>query len=68
MVIKVQELLRIIEIEAVKNNNILDATGCGDTYMAAYISKKLESNSVKKAGKFASLISSKKLSINGPYY
>lgn len=57
----------IIEIKAVKNNNILDATGCGDTYMAAYISKKLESQSVKKAGEFASLISSKKLSINGPY-
>ncbi len=58
---------KTIPIKAVENNNVLDSTGCGDTYMAAYISKKLDYHSPEVCGKFASLIASKKLSINGPY-
>lgn len=56
-----------IQIEAVEVDNIVDATGCGDTYMAAYILKRLLSNSPKEAGEFASLISSEKLMSFGPY-
>ena len=55
-----------IKIEAVKVDNI-DSTGCGDTYMAAYILKRLLSNSPKEAGEFASLIASEKLMSFGPY-
>ena len=54
-----------IKIEAVKVDNI-DSTGCGDTYMAAYILKRLLSNSPKEAGEFASLITSEKLMSFGP--
>ena len=56
-----------IKIDAVKCDNIVDTTGCGDTYMAAYISKILSTKSVKKAGNFASSIASKKIQNFGPY-
>ena len=56
-----------IKIEAVKNDNILDSTGCGDTYMAAYISKKLTTKSILKSANFASKIASDKLSFFGPF-
>lgn len=55
------------EIEAVKNENVIDTTGCGDTYMAAYISKKLSTNSILKSANFASKIASDKLSFFGPF-
>lgn len=58
---------RETDIDAVYQKNIVDSTGCGDTYMAAYISRKLTAENSIEAGKFASLISSKKLSCNGPY-
>lgn len=56
-----------IIIEPVEQKYIVDSTGCGDTYMAAYISKKLEAKSSLEAGNFASLIASEKLSSDGPY-
>ena len=56
-----------IIIEPVEQKYIVDSTGCGDTYMAAYISKKLEAKSSIEAGNFASLIASEKLSSDGPY-
>jgi hypothetical protein len=56
-----------IKIDAVEVDNIIDSTGCGDTYMAAYILKRLLSNSPKEAGEFASLIASEKLMSFGPY-
>ncbi len=56
-----------IKIEAIEVDNIIDSTGCGDTYMAAYILKRLLSNSPKEAGEFASLIASEKLMSFGPY-
>ena len=57
MEVKVQELL----------NNIVDATGCGDTYMAAYISARLKNKTFKNSADFASMIASKKLENFGPY-
>ena len=54
-------------IDAVKCGDIVDATGCGDTYMASYISSRLNGQSIKESGDFASLIASKKLEISGPY-
>ena len=56
-----------IKIEAIEVDNIIDSTGCGDTYMAAYILKRLLLNSPKEAGEFASLIASEKLMSFGPY-
>ena len=56
-----------IIIEAVKSDNVVDTTGCGDTYMAAYVSQRLLGNTQKEAGNFASLIASKKLENLGPF-
>lgn len=54
-------------IKPVECDEILDSTGCGDTYMAAYISKKLTTNSILKSANFASKIASDKLGFSGPY-
>lgn len=56
-----------IKIDPVKCDNVVDTTGCGDTYMASYISQKLLSKSPKSAGDFASFIASKKINNFGPY-
>ena len=56
-----------IKIDAVKCDNVVDTTGCGDTYMAAYIVQKLLLKSSKTAGEFASLIASSKIGNIGPY-
>lgn len=56
-----------IRIKSVKCNNIVDTTGCGDTYMAAYISQRLKSMSIKESGVFASKIASEKISKMGHY-
>ena len=56
-----------IKINAVKCDNIVDATGCGDTYMAAYISAILNNKTFKNSADFASMIASQKLENFGPY-
>lgn len=56
-----------IKISAVECENVVDTTGCGDTYMAAYITQKLLHKSAETAGNFASAIASKKIENFGPY-
>lgn len=56
-----------IKISAVRCEDIVDTTGCGDTYMAAYISQKLLLKSSKDAGNFASKVASEKIKNFGPY-
>lgn len=56
-----------MKIDAVQCENVVDTTGCGDTYMAAYVSQKLLNKSSKIAAEFASLIASKKIQKSGPY-
>lgn len=55
------------KINAFECENIADTTGCGDTYMAAYVSKRLNNYSIKRSGEFASDIASKKLTKFGHY-
>ena len=56
-----------IKIEAVKCGDVVDTTGCGDTYMAAYVTQRLLQKSPETAGNFASLIASEKLKNFGHY-
>lgn len=56
-----------IKISVVPCENVVDTTGCGDTYMAAYIVQKLLLESSEKAGNFASRIASEKIQNFGPY-
>ena len=56
-----------VKIDAVKCDDVVDTTGCGDTYMAAYISKRITDNSVEKSGRFASKVATEKLKYHGHY-
>lgn len=56
-----------IKIDAVACDNVVDTTGCGDTYMAAYITQRLLLKSPEMAGNFASSIASEKIEHFGPY-
>ena len=56
-----------IRIDAVSCDDVVDTTGCGDTYMAAYVSQKLLFKSIEIAGNFASLIACDKIKNYGPY-
>lgn len=44
-----------------------DATGCGDTYMAGYLYKRVKGASVTEAGRFASAMAGLKAGISGPF-
>lgn len=46
---------------------IVDPTGLGDTFMAAYAVKKLETDDPEECGKFASMISSRKMEYKGAF-
>lgn len=56
-----------IKINPVYCDDVVDTTGCGDTYMAAYIVKRLSSGSIRESGDFASFIASEKLKKSGPF-
>ena len=56
-----------IKINAVECEDIIDSTGCGDTFMAAYISQRLKNKSIKYSADFASKIASEKLKKFGHY-
>ena len=47
-------------------NEIVDATGCGDTYMAGYLYKRAKGVSIEEAGHFAAALSTLKIERSGP--
>ncbi len=46
---------------------LVDATGCGDTYMAGYLHKRLKSSDIDESGVFAAATASLKLEKSGPF-
>ena len=58
---------RLHRIPAVETPRIVDATGCGDSYLAAYLHRRLESEDVERAGRFASAAASLTLERFGPF-
>ena len=46
---------------------IVDATGCGDTYMAGYLYQRSKGADVEKSGIFAASLASKKMEAAGPF-
>lgn len=58
---------RAYKIPAFKPEKIEDPTGLGDTYMAAYATRKLEIEDPKKCGIFAAAVSALKLENKGPF-
>ena len=56
-----------VKIRAVKCDNVVDTTGCGDTYMAAYVTQRLLLKSPQYSANFASKVASEKIKYSGPY-
>lgn len=55
------------DIQACEPQRVVDATGCGDTYVMAYIYRRLQGDGPAPAAHFASAIASKKLEASGPF-
>lgn len=58
---------KFYEIPAYAPHEVVDATGCGDTYSAGYLYKRLQGASPVEAGKFAAAMCTIKLEHNGPF-
>lgn len=54
-------------IPAFPPKRVVDATGCGDTYVAGYISRRLKGEEVGRAGRFAAALATLKLERFGPF-
>lgn len=54
-------------IPAFKPKQVVDATGCGDTYMAGYLYKRLQGASATEAGRYAAAMCTLKLEASGPF-
>lgn len=58
---------KFYEIPAYPPHEVVDATGCGDTYSAGYLYKRLQEATPTEAGKFAAAMCTIKLEHNGPF-
>jgi sugar/nucleoside kinase (ribokinase family) len=55
------------DIPAYVPRQVADATGCGDTYMAGYLSQRIKGAGLQYAGEFAAAMASLKLESPGPF-
>lgn len=46
---------------------VVDATGCGDTYMAGYLYQRVKEKSFQQAGEFAAAMATLKIGSSGPF-
>lgn len=58
---------KFYKIPAYPPHEVVDATGCGDTYSAGYLYKRLQGATPTEAGKFAAAMCTIKLEHNGPF-
>ena len=58
---------KFYEIPAYPPHEVVDATGCGDTYSAGYLYKRLQGATPTEAGKFSAAMCTIKLEHNGPF-
>ncbi|GAB2572805.1 PfkB family carbohydrate kinase [Spirosoma areae] len=55
------------QIPAFTPKAVVDATGCGDTYMAGYLSKRVKGAGVEEAGEFGAAMATLKIASFGPF-
>jgi sugar/nucleoside kinase (ribokinase family) len=55
------------EIPAYKPTEVVDATGCGDTYMAGYLYRRVKGDDIADSGRFASAMAALKIENAGPF-
>jgi sugar/nucleoside kinase (ribokinase family) len=58
---------KFYEIPAYAPRDVVDATGCGDTYMAGYLYKKSQGSTFYEAGCYAAAMCTLKLEASGPF-
>ena len=58
---------KFYEIEAYKPREIVDATGCGDTFSTGYLYCRAQGMGYKESGKFAAAMCTLKLEHSGPF-
>ena len=59
---------RFQEIPAyLPTTSVVDATGCGDTYMAGYLYRRIKGASVRESGEFAAAMATLKIETSGPF-
>ena len=46
---------------------IVDATGCGDTYMAGYLMKRIQGASIQQSGEYGAAMATLKIAVSGPF-
>lgn len=54
-------------IPAYQPKNIVDATGCGDTYMAGYLYQRIKGTGIQQSGEFAAAMAALKMESAGPF-
>jgi sugar/nucleoside kinase (ribokinase family) len=55
------------DIPAFKPTAVVDATGCGDTYMAGYLYQRSKGNSIQDAGEFGAAMATLNIQSFGPF-
>jgi len=55
------------EIPAYRPKAVVDATGCGDTYMAGYLYQRLKGKTISESGKFGAAMATLKIQASGPF-
>lgn len=55
------------EVPAIQPTAVVDATGCGDTYMAGYLYKRFQKAHYYDAGLFGAAMASIKIAVSGPF-
>ena len=58
---------KFYDIPAYQPLLLVDATGCGDTYVMGYIYRRAQGANVEEAGRFAAAVSTIKLEHSGPF-
>jgi len=57
----------LYDIPAFRPKVIVDATGCGDTYMGGYLYQRVKGKGIQESGEFAAAIASLKMESPGPF-
>jgi len=57
----------LYDIPAYPPKVVIDATGCGDTYMAGYLYQRTKGAGIQQSGQFAAAIASLKMESPGPF-
>lgn len=55
------------QIPAYRAVDVVDATGCGDTYMAGYLAQRAKGKSIQEAGEYAAAMATLKIESSGPF-